>query len=215
MTCTHTPALGAYLLGALDPGERAHLETHLADCAVCQAEMLRLAPLPGLLHRITPADFEEPAREPVDFGLPADLSEPTETAGRRRPAVALVAAAVVVALCVGGVVGYFSRQPTAEQNTQAVTWSATNPDGVKADVDLTDHPWGTELQIRLRDVPSGRPCKLIVRGRDGYRETAGWWATTAVNGEWIPGSTSIDLASIDQVEVVAGDAVLVNIPAPS
>ncbi|AXI79525.1 hypothetical protein C7M71_021035 [Peterkaempfera bronchialis] len=56
MTCQESVSLGAYLLGALDGGERTALEGHLADCPRCRDELVQLAPLPGLL-RHTP--FEE------------------------------------------------------------------------------------------------------------------------------------------------------------
>lgn len=54
--CAESVALGAYLLGALSPAERQRMERHIADCPVCRAEIVQLAPLPGLL-RHTP--FEE------------------------------------------------------------------------------------------------------------------------------------------------------------
>ena len=54
--CRESVSLGAYLLGALEPRERAAMEAHIADCPHCSRELLELAPLPGLL-RHTP--FEE------------------------------------------------------------------------------------------------------------------------------------------------------------
>jgi len=53
MTCPRTVALGAYVLGALEREERARLEEHLETCAICREELDRLAPLPGLLSRLT------------------------------------------------------------------------------------------------------------------------------------------------------------------
>jgi putative zinc finger protein len=53
MTCPRTTALGAYVLGALEREERAGLEAHLETCDVCREELDRLAPLPGLLSRLT------------------------------------------------------------------------------------------------------------------------------------------------------------------
>ena len=41
--------LGAYVLGALEPGERAEVEAHLAECRACAAERDALAGLPALL----------------------------------------------------------------------------------------------------------------------------------------------------------------------
>jgi hypothetical protein len=53
MTCHRTTALGAYVLGALEREERAGLEAHLETCEICREELDRLAPLPGLLSRLT------------------------------------------------------------------------------------------------------------------------------------------------------------------
>jgi len=62
--CRESVSLGAYLLGALDPAERAAMESHVADCPDCRRELLELAPLPGLL-RHTPFD-ELPQGAPPD-----------------------------------------------------------------------------------------------------------------------------------------------------
>ncbi|WP_049795705.1 zf-HC2 domain-containing protein [Frankia sp. EAN1pec] len=53
-------ALGCYVLGALAPGERAAVETHLDGCPDCRAELTRLAGLPGLLSRLRLADVTDP-----------------------------------------------------------------------------------------------------------------------------------------------------------
>ncbi|SDC64715.1 anti-sigma factor family protein [Actinokineospora iranica] len=268
MTCKHTLSLGAYLLGALDPAERSAFEAHLTGCAACRGELVQLAPLPGLLHRISPEDFEDgvedipfevtaadlaaaegsaftdsaftdsaftdpvfsdsaysdPAREAdaeQRLAAPAGQAKVVPIADRRkkprRLGLMAAAAAAVVALCVGGVLGYQAlRVPTAPQPV-AVSWSATDAaSGVRADVDLTDRAWGTEVAIRLHDVPPGKPCKLVVRDRHGNREIAGWWDTGYAQGERIPGSTSIDLAKIARLEVITDDdIVLVDVPAPS
>ncbi|HEU5469010.1 MAG TPA: zf-HC2 domain-containing protein [Actinophytocola sp.] len=68
MTCTHASTLGVYLLGALEPEERSQFEAHLSGCDVCRSELVRLAPLPGLLNQVTLADFEDAGElaRPVD-----------------------------------------------------------------------------------------------------------------------------------------------------
>jgi anti-sigma factor RsiW len=53
MACPRTIAIGAYVLGALDRWERAEVEAHVEMCATCRAELERLAPLPGLLSRLS------------------------------------------------------------------------------------------------------------------------------------------------------------------
>ena len=61
-------ALGVYVLGAIDPAERALVDAHLATCEACQAELADLADLPALLAMI-------PAEEALTLadGLPDDL----------------------------------------------------------------------------------------------------------------------------------------------
>jgi hypothetical protein len=59
MTCPNTVTLGAYLLGALDPRERFEFEAHLGGCDTCRAELVRLAPLPGMLNQISLDDFAD------------------------------------------------------------------------------------------------------------------------------------------------------------
>jgi hypothetical protein len=48
-------ALGAYVLGALDPAEQALVEAHLDRCDACLTEMAELADLPALLD-LVPAE---------------------------------------------------------------------------------------------------------------------------------------------------------------
>src|SRR5262249_53331665 len=55
MTCPMMMSLGVYVLGAADPAERQRLEAHLPGCQACRAELIRLAPLPGLLAAIPQA----------------------------------------------------------------------------------------------------------------------------------------------------------------
>ncbi len=69
MTCANTVTLGAYLLGALDPRERFDFEAHLGSCDTCRAELVRLAPLPGMLNQISLDDFSD--------GLPPTTLEDT------------------------------------------------------------------------------------------------------------------------------------------
>ncbi|MEV4318408.1 zf-HC2 domain-containing protein [Actinocrispum sp. NPDC049592] len=234
MTCRRTVSLGAYLLGALDPGERAGFEDHLTTCATCKAELLRLAPLPGLLQRLTPADYEAieagdevpdwPADFPVelelvDLDLPEDLvpPQPRRPGWLSRNGRALAAAAAIVLLALGGFVMF--APPSPDSNVQAVapvTWTATDPaTGVTGKIDLIRRGWGTELHLSMESVPEGRKlCDMRVYRRDGTSEIAGQWtAGTYKNLRSAPGSTSIPISDIDRIEITAGGGVLVGIRA--
>lgn len=222
-SCIETVSLGAYVLGALEPGERADFEGHLAGCPVCQAELIRLAPLPGLLHQVTPEDFADldeadevtPEGEPIEPPLP--VADGRSRARRRR--YWLVAAAAVIALLVGigGVLGYQAMTRPPAQAVSSVTWTAQDPkSGMRADAQLIDHSWGTEVLLRLDDSPSGKPCKLVVRDRGGAHQVAGWWTSAYHPQDVIPGSTSLPLHDIARLQIVTDDdQVLVDIPAPT
>jgi hypothetical protein len=246
MTCPYTSTLGVYLLGALQPDERSTFESHLAGCDVCRTELVRLAPLPGLLHQISPEDFEDlhehslpptptgkapqpaagsPAAPEPEPELPAPIppgTPDTRAPGRRYRLVA-AAAAVVVAVAIAGILGFgVLREPPMTVPLAGATWSATNPaNGISAHARLIERDWGTEIQVRMSNVPAYRGCKLVVRARNGYRassgyaETAGWWESGHDPAEEIPASTSIDLADIYTLEFVDGDKqLLVSIHAP-
>jgi Putative zinc-finger len=70
MSCPRTVALGAYVLGALEREERTELEAHLETCFICREELDRLAPLPGLLSRLT---IEQ--ADVLDAGKPAPATQ--------------------------------------------------------------------------------------------------------------------------------------------
>ena len=95
------PDLAGYVLGALDPGETAAFEQHLAGCEACRAEVEQLRGLPDLLDQAAPPVEVPPGLRERTFAA----VERAAAGSRRRPPLRLaaVAAAVVVAL-VGGVV---------------------------------------------------------------------------------------------------------------
>jgi anti-sigma factor RsiW len=242
MTCPQTSTLGVYLLGALEPEDRSSFESHLHGCEICRAELVRLAPLPGLLNQISLADFEEPGAatltasetkatsieladlppvDPPPLEPVAEPDTPSDARPRRRFWVAAAAAAVVVAITVAAILGYTALQQDPPA-AQAVTWSATNPvNGIKAEVKLTPTDWGTDVRVWMSNVPPGKECKLVVMARNGYhdtagyREVAGWWKTGHEGKPGVPGSTSIDLDMIYKLQFIDDDDIqLVDIHAP-
>jgi anti-sigma factor RsiW len=65
-------SLGVYVLGAIDPAERAQVDAHLTTCRECRDELAGLAGLPALLSRVSMeeaialADTGEPPSAVVD-----------------------------------------------------------------------------------------------------------------------------------------------------
>jgi len=58
MSCEHSHLDGAYVLGALSPGERQEFERHLLGCEECSRSVRELAGLPGLLALVEAEDLE-------------------------------------------------------------------------------------------------------------------------------------------------------------
>jgi hypothetical protein len=66
-------SLGVYVLGAIDPAERAQVDSHLATCRDCRDELAGLAGLPALLARVgTEEAIALAADEPAPLGLLPD-----------------------------------------------------------------------------------------------------------------------------------------------
>jgi Putative zinc-finger len=219
MTCPETISIGVYVLGALDPQERLGTERHVAECADCRDELVRLAHLPGLLHRLTLDDLSAPDTGPepdLELGRPTAAIALTEvratpphpSPGRRlTPAQALLAAAVLAVIVVaGGLLGLQLLPPQAPGPVHDATWSATtSASGIDATAQLTSRPWGTGIRLRMQDAEAGQTCQLVVHADSGEAETAGWWTTGPDAGLDVPGSTSIRLSDIDRIDVVRSD----------
>jgi anti-sigma factor RsiW len=241
--CEESVQLGAYLLGALDPEERSALERHIAGCDRCKAELVDMAPLPGLLRHTPFEELDEtaaaaetltPARRlrpgaPEGRGARADGEEPDEpqAPGRaglppqrhRRPrrrtvsvGLALAGAAAVAGAWVYA--GGFRSTPSAPPAAAAaMTWSGQDATThVTATAALTPEAWGTQMDLKLGNLPIGITCHLVVHARDGRTETAGAWGSGYGTKADIPASTSISPSDISRLDIVSGDGnVLVHV----
>lgn len=231
MSCFQVTSLGAYLLGALDPAERSVFERHLNTCQVCRDELIRLAPLPGLLGQVSLADLEQPFDDPDPYDnqplppLAVVRPEPEPEPRRsRRPLllvgvglalVLLVAAGVFLPRVIGGDAVVATDPPATSTAPPPPTWSAMdNRTGVAASAAMVSHGWGTELRLKLRDVKPGLRCLVVLYAKDGTKEIGGWWGTGGTEGEVIPGSSSFAVDGIDHLEVVADQQVLVTLRPP-
>ena len=198
MTSPEHVALGAYLLGALDPRERAEVEHHLSECRRCRDEVAELAPLPGLMSRIT-VDEAISGPPPVDDAMLERLltaaTRERRTAGVRRRLVAVAAAVVLVGGSLGGVALY--RSATAH-TTHAVVASAGR---IHMRVEMTAESNGTALTLWLSGVRSEEHCELIAVSDTGAREVAGSWEASYSGTAVIKGTTAIPYSHLRQLVV--------------
>ena len=219
-TCDQTRiALGAYVIGSLDPNERAALDRHLETCPACRDELADLAVLPGLLGRVDVADVVagEPAAPPEFLERLLHAASDERRSGRRWRVLSAVAAIAVVFAAAGAIGvqvandngGRSGISPNAQVFT--VTDSLSH---VTAKLTATPKGWGTAVRIQLTGVQQGLTCSLIVVGPGGAREQAAKWKVGYYGGVDVEGATDFAASDVSAYEVVttAGQR-LVSIPA--
>jgi anti-sigma factor RsiW len=213
--------LGAYLLGAIEPGQRAVVDHHLVTCPACRAELSDLAGLPSLLRRV-PADvvlrlLTQQAVPAVPVPLPA-LARRMTAVRRRGRMIAAAAALATGAAAAAGVQGLHAagnRPAPAAVVAGAVTVQAANPaTGARAAVRYAARPWGTELEVNLTGVAPGTRCQLLVAGPAGQLVVAGgWYVTASRSATWYPAAVPLTASRVHSFDIVSGGKTLVTIPA--
>jgi anti-sigma factor RsiW len=160
VSCHYTTDVGCYVLGSLDPAERADLEEHLRECDMCRAELVSLQEAAAGLPATRPQLLD---------GLLARAAQERLTRRHR-----LIAAAAALILVAGGIVGGFELVPPSGRG--ATTTAAAGP--VHASVRLVGTATGTKITLSLSGVPSGEECRLVAISTDGSLHDAGsWWAS--------------------------------------
>jgi hypothetical protein len=221
-------SLGVYVLGAIDPAERALVEAHLATCRDCRDELAGLAGLPALLARVNPEEVsrigtEEP--EPADERVPAQLTGTVlnlaAERGRRTRWRYAAAAAAVVAIAGSLFAGLRSLAPPAASTT-AVAFSPghgswdwaqglNQATDESATVAYAREQWGTAFAAKVTGIPGGTTCQLWVVRRDGTRTEVAAWTTADDEGHvWYWGSMPDTAKAIYSFEITAGNKLLVT-----
>lgn len=228
--------VGAYVLGVLDPADRAAFEAHLAECPSCAEQVGGLSFMESLL-----AEYVEAMPSPVP-GSTADVVFPPRpgpelldrlvaevSADRRRRRTRrlfLVAAAAV--LVVGGpavtavVVGADEPRPAVVATVQQ--FAATDAtSGAQARVGVEGKGWGSQISLELSQVQGPLNCNLVAVSRAGERQTVTTWSVPATgygtNEAPAPlrttGGTGFRPGEIDHFEVrtLDGGSLLVTVPA--
>jgi hypothetical protein len=218
--------LGVYVVGAIAPGDRSAVESHLSACAGCRAELAGMAGLPGLLGRVSADEATvllcgDDRPEP----LPAQpLQSLLGMAGqlRRRALWPRLAAAAMAGLLVGGAAIVASRalsqSAPGAPAVAAQLWTAqvhgNSPSThAAALVKYAAQPWGLELDVQVHGIPAGTLCELQVINAAGQDVAAGSWTVAGGHeGAWYPGSSSVPLSGVRGFVIKSGARTLVTIP---
>jgi anti-sigma-K factor RskA len=142
------PDLGGYVLGALEPAERADFEEHLAGCQRCQAEVAELRGLPELLEQAAPPVEVPPSLRERTFAA-VERAAAQQRRGRRLR-LALTAAAACLVLIVAFAGGYMLSQvgPFADRG-RVIEFALAAPDGGAARATAKVRQVGDGLAITM------------------------------------------------------------------
>ncbi|MEJ7649913.1 MAG: zf-HC2 domain-containing protein [Nakamurella sp.] len=220
----HTQAqlsLGAYVLGALDAGDRNELEEHLAECTDCRREVVSFAGLPGLMGRVTLAEVRQHEQEPTPSArlqastVAAIRSEQQSSRRtvRRWRVIAGGGLAAAVAACTALILVLTTSTPaTVDAATVRQNLTAAAGTSASGSLSLLSKTWGTQVHVVLADLP--RTGAFTVRTIDdsGRQSTAATWQATPSGRAELTGATSSQIDDIERVEIVtdAGVTVLSN-----
>jgi len=198
----HPQLLGAYVMGVLDPAERAGVEEHLAGCETCRREVARLSGARSVMDGVPRAAV----LEHLSLGerAEADGSDPTgdlllrrtlgavraERSRGRRVRVLTAAAGVIAVAGLTGLSGALVGRATAPDAPPAAAPATSAPatpgegrvlrgndpaTGVAMTVTVTPAGDWSRIAVTVEGVAPGTTCRLVAVDVDGRREAAASW----------------------------------------
>jgi len=221
-------SLGVYVLGAIDPAERALVDSHVAGCRDCRDELAGLAGLPALLARVSTEEAvalaagaappfmqdEEPEPPPSLVGAVLDLTAARRKRRRWREAGLGVAAALIIAAGVFGGLrmtaapaspGGSVAQGGAVGPAGQWQWATGQSAGMALTVKYRQVGWGTQLTAQVTGIPAGTTCQIWVVGPGKTRLLVGSWIVDGdEGGVWYPGSAAISAANVESFVITVG-----------
>jgi anti-sigma factor RsiW len=205
-------ALGAYVVGALDPAERRAVEEHLAECDDCTAEVASLSALPGLLGRVSEqearADLLVPPDDLLDGAIRLLTQEDNALRTRlRRWRVTAVAACLIAVAAV--VVASAPWETGPDRVVAAAEPAGAGPTSASGEVAAIAWEWGTTVELQAEDLPRRDGYVLWAVAEDGRRERTGTWGVTSSGSARVRGASSIARDELARVEVTDRDGNLI------
>ncbi|HEX6247120.1 MAG TPA: zf-HC2 domain-containing protein [Nocardioidaceae bacterium] len=216
----------AYVLGALDPGDRRAFEEHLRSCSSCAQAVRDLELMPRLLGRVdesafrsAPDNADAPAAAGVPDTLLPRLLKEVRRQRRQRRSWLLAGAAAAAVVVAGGVLAEVGQPERPDQPGSAavsVPMDQVGQEVVRARLAMEEVPWGTRLELTCRYETAGyrdaeaSSYALVVQSRDGSWEQVATWRAVPGRSVTVTGATaarSDDIASVE-VRSAAGRVLL-------
>jgi anti-sigma factor RsiW len=220
-------ALGVYVLGAIDPAERAQVDEHLSSCLECREELASLAGLPAMLRKVPIVEAERlaaPEPDPELVGVPSaemltSLVARTTNVRRIHRWRTVAAAAAVAIVALGG--GAFAANALQSSGAQGgpghtVVWHQTSGTGPVAGARLVvryrHEPWGTQMEVNVTGLRPGTVCQFQVTDATGGTSMVGSW-TAWPGTSWYPASTWLGEQQLRSFQVTIDGKVAATAPA--
>jgi Putative zinc-finger len=222
-------SLGVYVLGAIDPVERALVDAHLETCQECRDELADLAGLPALLAMLDPDEVsrisvDDPAHVFSDERPPAELVGTVldlAKARRRRDMWRYLSAAAAVVVIAGGLfAGLRSATsttkkvyiPSGSEHSWDIVQGTNQATGASVTVAYSGEKWGDAFEVLVHRIPMGTTCQLWVVHPDGTRTQVAAWTTADDEGDvWYAGSMARTAGPISTMQITANHQVLVTV----
>jgi hypothetical protein len=216
---THTElrlSLGSYVLGSLDPADRAALDAHLPGCPACREELATYAALPALMSRLS----IDQVRQPTPTVPPTVLSRALNTVAAernstvtqlrrwRRATVLSAAAATIVAVLFGATLLH-TQTPSPPEGTPLIATAGVSASGSAS---LQAKPWGTALTLQLQGLPQGDGFTAWVTAPNGTRSIAATWTPSPDGHATLTGAANITDTTHATLQIMQGDTTLLTLP---
>jgi len=207
-------SLGSYVLGSLDPADRAALDAHLPGCPACREELASYAALPALMSRLS----IDQVRQPTPTVPPTVLNRALNTVAaernstvtqlRRWRRATVVSAATIVAVVLGATLLH-TQTPSPPEGTALVAAAGVSASGSAL---LQAKPWGTAVSLQLQGLPQGDSFTAWVTAPNGTRSIAATWTPSPNGHATLTGAANITDTTHAALQIMQGDTTLLTLP---
>ena len=213
---THTElrlSLGSYVLGSLDPADRAALDAHLPGCPACREELASYAALPALMSRLS----IDQVRQPTPTVPPTVLSRALNTVAaarnstvtqlRRWRRATVLSAATIVAVLFGATLLH-TQISSPPEGTPLIATAGVSASGSAS---LQAKPWGTAVSLQLQGLPQGDSFTAWVTAPNGTRSIAATWTPSPDGHATLTGAANVTDTTHAALQIMQGDTTLLTL----
>ena len=206
--CHVREELGAYVLGALEPGEHDAIAAHLRDCPECAAERDRLAALPPLIAHADGLEIPAPPPAVEERLLDRVASSRPRPHRRRRFRMRSALVAGLAGLVIGAAATALALSVFDDGAPQARKYqlALAGTSGASARAELQPGRGGTVVHLWVRGLPPGSKAVYEVRCENAkWSASAGTFRADDQGRAVVVLTTAARVGEYERIRVVRGD----------